>query len=126
MTDKAWQQNIGLIGQSNGGCSQVIVLEKENNITMYERCGKVDFEPDGLTQDSAGVSKENVPTKSRLSKENLRNVMKFVLYCTMLIVPLYAITMSVIKHDWLMVMIDALIVPIGFVHGILLLTGLIA
>jgi len=126
MTHKPWQQNIGLIGQLNGGCRQVIVLEKVNNMTMYERCGKVDFEPDGLTEDSAEVFKENMPEISRLSMRNLSNVMKFILYCSMLAVPLYAITMSVIIHDWLMMVIDALIVTIGFVHGIFILSVLIA
>jgi hypothetical protein len=52
-----------------------------------------------------------------------KDCFKFVIYCLLLIVPLYAITVSVLKHDWVMVIIDALIVPVGFVHGLLLLFG---
>ena len=102
-----------------------MVLDKRNNVAMCEKSRKFDVEPDGLVQESTGVFNEKLPMLSRRSRVNLSNVMKFVLYCAMLVVPLYAITMSVIKHDWLMVIVDALIVPIGFVHGILLLTGLV-
>ena len=53
----------------------------------------------------------------------LKDYLKFVVYCVLLAVPLYAITVSILKHDWIMVIIDALIVPVGFVHGLLLLFG---
>ncbi|NOQ89215.1 MAG: hypothetical protein GQ550_09845 [Gammaproteobacteria bacterium] len=53
----------------------------------------------------------------------MKDYFKFAVYCMLLAVPLYAITMSVMKHDWIMVIIDALIVPVGFVHGLLLLFG---
>jgi hypothetical protein len=43
----------------------------------------------------------------------------------LLAVPLYAITISIMKNDWIMVIIDALIVPIGFVHGLLLIFGFV-
>jgi KaiC/GvpD/RAD55 family RecA-like ATPase len=92
---------------------------------MCERSRKFDVEPDVLVQESTGVFNEKSPAVSRQLMVNLSSIMKFFVYCTMLVVPLYAITMSVIKHDWLMVIVDALIVPIGFVHGILLLTGLV-
>jgi hypothetical protein len=52
---------------------------------------------------------------------SLRDYLKFTVYCLLLAIPLYAITMSILKHDWVMVIIDALIVPVGFVHGLLLL-----
>ena len=48
---------------------------------------------------------------------------RFAFYCILLAVPIYAITISIIRHNWIMVIIDALIVPIGFVHGLLLLFG---
>lgn len=53
----------------------------------------------------------------------LKDYLKFVVYCVLLAVPLYAITVSILKHDWIMVIVDALIVPVGFVHGLLLLFG---
>jgi hypothetical protein len=48
----------------------------------------------------------------------------FVFYCFLLCVPAYAIVISVINQNWLMVIIDVLLVPIGFVHGLLILFGL--
>lgn len=56
----------------------------------------------------------------------LKDYLKFVVYCVLLAVPLYAITVSILKHDWIMVIVDALIVPVGFVHGLLLLFGYVA
>jgi hypothetical protein len=94
---------------------------------MYESRRKINFESDIIHNGSEDVSKERFRlTVSYLSKQCLKSYLVFVFYCTLLMVPLYAITMSVIKHDWIMVIIDALIVPIGFVHGILLLTGLLS
>jgi hypothetical protein len=60
------------------------------------------------------------------SHASLHDYIKFVFYCMLLAVPLYAITMSVIKQDWIMVIIDALIVPVGFLHGLLLIFGFTA
>ena len=57
---------------------------------------------------------------------SLRDYLRFAVYCLLLAVPLYAITKSVLKHDWVMVIIDALIVPVGFVHGLLLLFGYVS
>ena len=51
--------------------------------------------------------------------------LKFMFFCTLLIIPLYAITNSVMNQNWVMVIIDALLVPVGFVHGLLLLFGLV-
>lgn len=50
---------------------------------------------------------------------------KFMFFCTLLIVPLYAIADSVINRNWIMVIVDALLVPVGFVHGLLLLFGMV-
>ncbi len=50
---------------------------------------------------------------------------KFAIYCLMLAVPLYAVAVSILEHNWLMAFIDALIVPVGFVHGLLLLFELL-
>lgn len=57
---------------------------------------------------------------------NILDGCKFLIFCLMLLVPIYAITISVIKHDWLMVAVDALLVPVGFVHGLLLMFGYIS
>ena len=85
------------------------------------------FESDVKRHDGGDGSKTYLlKVSSYLSKQCFKNYLIFVFYCTLLAVPIYAITMSVLKHDWIMVIIDALIVPIGFVHGILMLTGLIS
>jgi len=55
--------------------------------------------------------------------DSLGDYFRFAFYCILLAVPLYAITISIIRHNWIMVIIDALIVPVGFVHGLLLLFG---
>jgi len=57
---------------------------------------------------------------------SFRDYLRFAFYCTLLAMPLYAITKSILKHDWVMVFVDALIVPVGFVHGLLLLFGYVA
>ena len=54
---------------------------------------------------------------------SLRDYFRFAIYCMLLAVPLYAITVSILRNNWIMVIIDALIVPVGFVHGLLLLFG---
>ena len=59
------------------------------------------------------------------SRFSIADVIKFVFYCVLLIVPVYAIAKSAIKQDWLMMVIDALLVPVGFVHGLLLMFGLV-
>jgi len=53
----------------------------------------------------------------------LKDYIKFAFYCMLLAVPLYAITVSILRQDWIMVFVDALLVPVGFIHGILLLLG---
>ena len=47
------------------------------------------------------------------------------IYLALLIVPVYAIVMSAIKRDWLMMVIDTLLIPVGFIHGILMLFGIV-
>ena len=46
-------------------------------------------------------------------------------YLALLIVPVYAIVMSAIKQDWLMMIIDTLLIPVGFIHGLLMLFGVV-
>lgn len=50
---------------------------------------------------------------------------KFMFFCTLLIIPVYAIAESVINQNWIMVIIDVLLVPVAFVHGLLMLFGII-
>ena len=50
---------------------------------------------------------------------------KFLIFSFMLLVPAYAIVKSVISNNWLMVIIDLLLVPVGFVHGLLLIFGIV-
>jgi len=59
-------------------------------------------------------------------RDSLGDYFRFAFYCILLAVPLYAITIIIIRHNWIMVIIDALIVPVGFVHGLLLLFGYVA
>ena len=59
------------------------------------------------------------------SDEAFNNYFKFLFFCILLIVPVYAITNSVINQNWIMVIIDVLLVPVGFVHGLLLLLGIV-
>jgi hypothetical protein len=56
---------------------------------------------------------------------SIKDYIKFAFYCMLLAVPLYAITISIMKNDWIMVIVDALIVPVGFVHGLLLIFGFV-
>lgn len=94
---------------------------------MYEQRKKNTSESDALQQDSENKSKTTLlPGLPFLSKICCSDYLKFAFYCAMLIVPLYAIIASILKHDWIMVIIDALLIPVGFIHGLLLLTGLIS
>ncbi len=53
------------------------------------------------------------------------DVVQFMFLSMLLIIPIYAIVDSVINRNWIMVIIDALLVPVGFVHGVLLLFGVV-
>lgn len=50
---------------------------------------------------------------------------KFIFLSSLLIVPIFAIVNSMINENWVMVFVDALLVPLGFVHGLLLLFGIV-
>ena len=65
---------------------------------------------------------QNVLLQNSISG-SLGDYFRFAIYCMLLAVPLYAITVSIIRNNWIMAIIDALIVPVGFVHGLLLLFG---
>ena len=53
------------------------------------------------------------------------DAVQFIFLSMLLIIPIYAIVDSAINRNWIMVIIDALLVPVGFVHGILLLFGVV-
>jgi len=53
------------------------------------------------------------------------DVVQFMFLSMLLIIPIYAIVDSVINRNWIMVIIDALLVPVGFIHGVLLLFGVV-
>ena len=63
--------------------------------------------------------------KGDINEIIVADYLKFVVFCALLIVPIYAIAKSAIKHDWIMMIIDALLVPVGFVHGLLMLFGFV-
>lgn len=80
------------------------------------------FESDNFVE----TNLQNVLSQNFISGspgDSLRDYFRFAFYCILLAVPLYAITICIIRHNWIMVIIDALIVPVGFVHGLLLLFG---
>lgn len=92
-------------------------------MSLYRR--KTDFKK-RESEEVEVVAREGLRSAFINTDSNNLNIMdccKFLIFCLMLVVPLYAITISVIKHDWLMVAVDALLVPVGFVHGLLLLFG---
>ncbi len=95
---------------------------------MLRRRRKTDVEPEVVLPESNRLIESN--QRKGLLRQPVKNAwrdyFKFVIYCLLLAVPLYAITISVLKHDWVMVVIDALIVPVGFVHGLLLLFGYVS
>ncbi len=84
---------------------------------------KTDIEPEVGDADSARFINSGFNTD--LTALSVFDYFKFVLFCVLLIVPLYAIVKSAIKHDWMMMIIDALLVPVGFVHGLLMLFGFV-
>ena len=95
---------------------------------MLRRRRKTDFEPEtALLESDRLIENKQLNCFSLASIKNAwRDYFKFAIYCALLAVPLYAITKSILKHDWVMVIIDALIVPVGFVHGLLLLFGYVS
>ena len=58
-------------------------------------------------------------------KASLGGYFLLSIYLALLIVPVYAIVMSAIRHNWLMMVIDTLLIPVGFIHGILMLFGVV-
>jgi hypothetical protein len=92
---------------------------------MSRRRRKSDFRPDGTVINQAEFESREKRNIALLNVFNgsIKDYFKFAFYCMLLAVPLYAITVSVISQNWLMAVIDALIVPIGFIHGLLLIFG---
>ena len=103
--------------------SSVGVLYKYN-LRMPKPRRKNDIEPEVIRFEPADLAKLSQGVVLRNASGGfLRDYIKFAFYCMLLAVPLYAITISILNHDWVMVIIDALIVPVGFVHGLLLFFG---
>lgn len=61
----------------------------------------------------------------RRLKESLGGYFLLSIYLALLIIPVYAIVMSAMKQDWLMMVIDTLLIPVGFIHGLLMLFGVV-
>ena len=61
----------------------------------------------------------------RQLKRSLGGYFLLSIYLALLIIPLYAIVMSAIRQDWLMMIVDILLIPVGFIHGILMLFGVV-
>lgn len=100
-------------------------LQKNRILRMLRRRRKTDIESSVIYLEEGDLTEsswKNFLLRISTTKA-LKDYLKFVVYCVLLAVPLYAITVSILKHDWIMVIVDALIVPVGFVHGLLLLFG---
>ena len=94
---------------------------------MLRRRRKSDFRSDGSVMNQAEFESRGNWNDISLHAVSgpIKDYFKFAFYCMLLAVPLYAITVSVMKNDWIMVIVDALIIPIGFVHGLLLIFGFV-
>lgn len=88
---------------------------------------KTDIRPELLAAYSDEVvdKPENERFEINVDKVVVFDYFRFAFYCALLFVPLYAIVISAIKNDWIMMIIDILLVPVGFVHGLLLLFGVV-
>ncbi len=95
---------------------------------MLRRRRKTDVVPERIRLEADGFAEGDLRSDRPMVtvRNSWRDYFKFAIYCMLLAVPLYAITISVLKRDWIMVIIDALIVPVGFVHGLLLLFGYVS
>ena len=58
-------------------------------------------------------------------KEYLANYMLLSVYLVLLLIPIYAIVKSAMNQNWIMMIIDVVLVPVGFVHGLLMLFGVV-
>jgi len=67
----------------------------------------------------------NQSVSDHYSRLTATDHLAFVFYCALLCIPAYAIISSAIKQDWLMMVVDLLFVPVGLVHGVLLLFSLL-
>ncbi len=95
---------------------------------MFQQ-NKPECEPDSYPQQvsmQSGLCDSTVQEiKSQVINSVLQDYLKFILFSFLLVVPAYAIVKSFISQNWLMLVIDILLVPVGFVHGILLLAGIV-
>lgn len=95
---------------------------------MLMRRRKSDFRSDGSVMNQVEFERRGNWSEILLHVFTgpIKDYFKFAFYCMLLVVPLYAITISIMKNNWIMAIVDALIVPVGFVHGLLLIFGFIA
>jgi len=94
-----------------------IMIRQRKKTRLHSNLVKHDFG----NYSEADLSDDSI--KKPVIDYSIVDYIKFAFFCMLLIVPVYAIAKSAIKHDWLMMMIDALLVPVGFVHGVLLFFG---
>ena len=57
------------------------------------------------------------------SRLDVIDIFKFCGYVFLLLIPVYAIVSSIMDQFWLMVIVDILLIPVAFVHGLILLAG---
>ena len=90
---------------------------------MLLRCKKNENESGAIGENSCGSLMNELSPDSRLF--SIVNYFKFFFFSVLLIVPVFAVVNSAINQNWVMVIIDVLFVPVGFVHGILMLLGML-
>jgi len=96
-----------------------MMLRRRKNVVESE----VGIQTTGMTP---GELADKLVNNLSVDKVSLLDYLKFLFFCTLLLVPVYAIIKSAMRSDWLMMVIDVLLVPVGFVHGLLMLTGVVS
>lgn len=80
-------------------------------------------QPEQVVEQVTGYE-DDVLLLSKL-KEYLANYMLLSVYLVLLLIPIYAIVKSAMNQNWIMMIIDVVLVPVGFVHGLLMLFGVV-
>lgn len=90
---------------------------------MLLRCKKNENESGAIGKNSYDLLRNGPSPDSELF--SVVNYFKFFFFSVLLIVPVFAVVNSAINQNWVMLIIDVLFVPVGFVHGILMLLGML-
>ena len=89
---------------------------------MLLRCKKYENKSGAKGKNSYDLLRNRPSPDSELF--SVVNYFKFVFFSILLIIPIFAVVNSAINQNWVMLIIDVLFVPVGFVHGVLMLLGM--